>query len=145
MADASPELQPGNPEVIQYVLGRNLLPDAQVEAGEELLSKYVAVIEPHRGPARITGVEHLQADNVSPETVGVAVHREHATDLIHSSLSPTERCEWKWADEVFVAAAEFALVTLDGRRVKRAVVVNGTLLQYGGSRCNRGRRPRARC
>lgn len=131
VADASPELQPGNPDVIQYVLGRNELPGEKAEAGEELLSKYVAVIEPHRGPARITGVEHLQASNVSPDTVGVAVRREQATDLIHSSLSPTERCEWKWADEVFVAAAEFALVTLDGRRVKRAVVVNGTLLQYG--------------
>ena len=48
MADASPELQPGNPDVIQYVLGRNELPDKQVQAGEELLSKYVAVIEPQK-------------------------------------------------------------------------------------------------
>lgn len=131
VADASPELQPGNPEVIQYVLARNVLPEEQVEAGDQLLSKYVSVIEPHRGAAAVTGVEHLQADNVSVEAVGLAVHRGEATDLIHSSLSPAERCEWRGADEPLVVAAEFALLTVDPQGVQRAVVVNGRLLEYG--------------
>ena len=34
-------------------------------------------------------------------------------------------------DERIVVAAEFALLTLDGRGIRRAVIVNGTLLQYG--------------
>ncbi len=131
VADASPELQPGNPDVIQYVLGRNELPGEEVEVGEELLSKYVAVIEPHRGAAHITGVERLQADNAHPETVGVAVYRGQATDLIHSSLSPTQRCEWQGAGKPLIVAAEFALLTLAEGGITRAVVVNGTLLQYG--------------
>jgi len=131
VADASPELQPGNPDVIQYVLGRNLLPDEGVEVGDELFSKYIAVIEPHQGAAAISGVERLQADNVSAETVGLVVRRDGATDLIHSSLSPAEKCEWQGTDKPLVVAAEFALVTLDDRGIKRAVIVNGTLLQYG--------------
>ncbi len=131
VADASPELQPGNPDVIQYVLGRNLIPDERAEAGEELLSNYVAVIEPHRGGAAIKAVEYLRADKVSAETVGLAVRREGATDFIHSSPAPEERCEWEGADKPLVAAAEFAMLTVKDGAIERAVVVNGTLLQYG--------------
>jgi hypothetical protein len=170
VADASPELQPGNPDVIQYVLGRNSLPHEQATAGEGLSSKYVAVIEPHKGEAAVTGVEHLHAvaqvarpvsdaatsdrtdrtdqtdrtDRVAQgatfasdtamqmaEPVGVIVRRKGAVDLVHSSLSPTEKCEWRGADKPLVVAAEFALLTLDDRGIRRAVVVNGTLLQYG--------------
>ncbi len=131
VADASPELQPGNPDVIQYVLGRNLLPDEQIDAEAELLSNYIAAIEPHRGEATITGVEHLQADGADPETVGVAVLRGDETDLVHSALSATETCEWQWAGQTFAVAAEFALITLDQQGVNRAVIVNGTLLEFG--------------
>ena len=131
VADASPELQPGNPDVIQYVLGRNIQSDQAAQAREELLSKYVAVVEPHHGPAAITGVEYLKTDGISPESVGLLVHREGATDLIHSSLAPAEKCDWQGADSPLSVAAEFALLTLDERGIRRAVVVNGTLLQYG--------------
>ncbi len=130
--DAIPELQPGNPETMQYVLGRNALPDDA--AGEErLFSTYTAVVEPHRGEAAVTGVENLKADTASAETVAVAVAREGATDYVHSSLSPDERCEWTGPGlkHPLVVTAEFAMLTLDGRGVRRAVVVNGTLLEYG--------------
>ena len=131
VADASPELQPGNPDVIQYVLGRNLLPDEQADAGEGLLSKYAAVIEPHRGAAAIKAVEYLRAEKVSAETVGLAVRREGATDFIHSSLSPQEKCQWAGAGKPLVIAAEFAMLTLADGGIERAVIVNGTLLEYG--------------
>ena len=130
-ADASPELQPGNPSVIQYVLGRNRVPDPQADAAAGLLSKYVAVVEPHNGPAELTGVECLQAADATPETVGVAVHRGAVTDFIHSSLNPAETCDWQGAGQAFAVAAEFAMVTVDATGVRRAVVVNGTRLQYG--------------
>jgi len=76
-------------------------------------------------------VEYLKADEVSAETVGLAVRRGTATDLIHSSPSPTEQCEWTGADQPLVVAGEFALLTVDEKGVERAVLVNGTLLQYG--------------
>jgi hypothetical protein len=120
VADASPELQPGNPDVIQYVLGRNLLPEGR--SGDDLLSKYVAVIEPHRGQAKVASIEHLSGAGVIPETVCVAVHRGKETDLAYSSLSPTETGEWQWAGETLTVAAEFALLTLDDEGVRRAVV-----------------------
>jgi len=131
VADASPELQPGNPDVIQYVLGRNGLSDEASEAGEQLFSKYVSVIEPHRGAAKITSVEYLQGDGADPETVGLAVHRGETTDLVHSTLTPERECAWSGGEMPFTVAAEFALVTLDADGVRRAVVVNGTSLKYG--------------
>ena len=131
VADASPELQPGNPDTIQYVLGRRALGEGVAQAHGSLLSAYVAAIEPHRGAAAVKGIERLQADGVEPETVGVAVRREGRIDLVHSSLSPTAICHWRGAGEPFVVAAEFALVTVGEAGVERAVVVNGTLAQYG--------------
>ncbi len=131
VADASPELQVGNPEEIQYVLGRNLLPEEKIEAGEELLSKYVAVIEAHRGSAKVEQVDYLQCASASPETVGLVIRREGASDLVHSSPDSTERCQWRGAEQPLEVAAEFALLTLDHGGLKRAIVVNGTLLQYG--------------
>jgi len=131
LGDGIPELQPGNPETIQYTLGHNELPQEQAENGEQLFRNYIAVVEPHRGEAKVTGVERLQGEGAGAETVGLAVHREGATDFIHSSLSPEEQCEWQAAGKPLVVAAEFAMLTLDDQGIKRAVVVNGTLLEYG--------------
>jgi len=130
-ANGQPELQPGNPDEIQYVLGRNILPLEEAQAGRQLLSKYAAVIEPHRGPPTVEAVTPLRAATASAETVGLAVRRQGAVDLIHSSLDPDERCEWEGLDEPLVVAAEFAVLTLGDRGVERAFVVNGTLLQWG--------------
>jgi hypothetical protein len=173
LADGEPECAPGNPPTIQYVLGRNVLPDEQIAAGQELSSQYVAVIEPHRGAAAVTAVEPLELvgngrrgfrisdfgfrisepgvqtiDNQqstignrqsaigrravpSAEAVGLAVQRGRVTDLIHSSLSSTEPCEWRGGDQPFVVTGEFALVTVDDEGVQRACLVNGTSLRYG--------------
>ncbi|MEA3400058.1 MAG: heparinase II/III family protein [Armatimonadota bacterium] len=130
VCDASPELQPGNPDVIQYVLGRRRLSDERIDAGGELLSRFVAAVEPHQGAAAISGVELLEGTGASPETVGVAVHREGAADLIHSALD-RESCQWRYNGETLSVDAEYALVTLDDAGVARAVVVNGTGLRYG--------------
>ena len=133
VADASPELQPGNPDAIQYVLARRMLGNGSGGADDALLSAYIAAIEPHRGDANVRTVEHLQADDAAPETVGVAVRRTGGVvDLVHSSPSPAAVCYWRGAEEPFIVAAEFALVTIGEAGVERAVVVNGTLAQYGG-------------
>jgi len=124
-----PELTRGSPDTLQYVVGRNTLPKGH--ADRELFSKYIAAIEPHRGAASITAVEHLRGQGVSAEAVGLAVRRGETVDLIHSSPSAEEQCVWTAADERLVVAAEFALLTLDERGLRRAVIVNGTLLQYG--------------
>ncbi len=126
--DGIPELQPGNPNTIQYVLGHNEL---DTDGDQALFRSYIAVTEPHRGQAAVTGAERLKADNASDETVGLVVRRGAVRDLIHSSLTPAEKCEWKGGDKPFVVAAEFAMLTLDDRGIQRAVVVNGTLLEYG--------------
>ena len=130
-ADGKPEAQPGIPETIQYVLGRNVLADERADTDEELLSKYIAIAEPHRGDPSVTGVQHLRGANVSEETVGLAVQRGGAVDLIHSSLDPTQQCEWEAPAGGLVCTGEFGLVTVDEEGVKRACLVNGTLLRYG--------------
>lgn len=127
-ADGVPELTPGAPDTIQYVLGRNVRPQ---QDDDELLSNYVAVAEPHRGEAAVTGVEHLSADGASAESVGLIVRRGQERDLIHSSLAPQEQTTWAGDDRPLVVAAEFALLTLDDRGIKRGCIVNGTLLRYG--------------
>ncbi|MBT3374694.1 MAG: hypothetical protein HN742_39440 [Lentisphaerae bacterium] len=133
VADASPELQPGNPDTIQYVLARRALGGGVGgDADEDLLSAYVAAIEPHRGAASVQSVEHLRADGVAPETVGVIVRREGGVvDLIHSSLDPNVVCRWRGAGQPLVVAAEFAVVTVSDTGVERAVLVNGTLVRHG--------------
>ncbi len=131
VADASPELQPGNPETIQYVLGRNLLSDEEMKTGRELFSKYVAVIEPHRGAASIQDIDYLRCATAGPETVGLLVRRQGAIDLVHSATNAEEQCRWEGGDEPFQVAAEFALITLGENGIERAVVVNGTMLRYG--------------
>ncbi len=131
LGDAVPELQPGNPETMPYVLGHSQLTKEQFRAGERLFRNYVATIEPHSGPASIASVEYLQCPTASPESVGLLVRREGAIDIIHSTLDPNEQCAWSGAEQPFSAAAEFALVTVTGEGVTRAVVVNGTRLSYG--------------
>ena len=127
-AEGEPELVPGSPKTIQYALGRNVKADAA------LASKYVAVIEPHRGPAGVRGVELMPGESATSEAVGLIVHRERERELIHSSPASEEKCEWQAGDATLVVVAEFALVTLDEHGVRRACVVNGTLLEYGDFR-----------
>ncbi len=130
VCDASPEMRPGNPKEIQYVLGRRMLPGERIDAGDELLSTFVATAEPHRGEPAISRVELLEGAGASPETVGVAVHRQGAVELVHSALAP-EACEWRFGDQTLAVNAEYALVTLDDDGVARAMMVNGTSLRIG--------------
>ncbi|MCK5801740.1 MAG: heparinase II/III family protein [Lentisphaeria bacterium] len=130
--DASQKLKPGNPDTIQYVLARRASDKGVSRPDDSLRSAYIATIEPHRGASNVRSVEHLQAPDVAPETVGVVVRREGGViDLVHSSLSSTAVCRWRGANEPFVVAAEFALVTIGEAGVERAVMVNGTLLRFG--------------
>jgi hypothetical protein len=59
------------------------------------------------------------------------IQRHGEVDLVHSSLDPVEECRWEGGGSPFVVAGEFALLTLDDRGIKRAVIVNGTLLRSG--------------
>jgi hypothetical protein len=127
-----PELVPGAPKTIQYVLGRNGSLEGQDAAAAGLLSRYVAVVEPHKGPAAVRKAELLTSAQAAPETVGLKVTRTGATDLLHSSLTPGERVTWQGAARPLTVQGEYALVTLDNTGLQRACLVNGTLLQYGG-------------
>ena len=130
-AEGEPELVPGSPETIQYVLARNRLAASGAEAEEMLSSRFISVSEPHRGPASISGVEHLLGDGSSLNAIGLSVSRGPERDLIHSSLASGETCEWQCDGGPLSVAAEFALLTIDEHGVKRVCVVNGTHLTYG--------------
>lgn len=122
-----PELVPGVPKTVQYVLGRN---DAPAGAKDPLFSRYAVVVEPHKGAAAVKGVEALQSPGAPPETVGLKVTRAGATDLLHSALDGTKPITWQGATPLTVSG-EYALVTLDAQGVQRACLVNGTSLKYG--------------
>jgi hypothetical protein len=129
VADGEPEAQPGNPRTIKYAVARNV-----GKPGEALLSNYVSVVEPHVGAASVKSVTRLQGEKVSPETVGVRVEREGATDFVHNALNAAENVQWKQTALPFNATAEFATVTVDEQGVQRAMIVNGTALRYGDFR-----------
>lgn len=130
VADASPEIRPGNPEVIQYVLGRRMLPDEAIDGGQKLLSTFVATSEPHVGEPVIARVELLDGGDASDTSVGVAVHRAGAVDLVHSAVG-REACSWRFGAQTLEVDAEYALVTLDDRGVQRAMLMNGGSLRLG--------------
>jgi hypothetical protein len=139
VADGSPELQPGNPDVIQYVLGRN-----QSTGDAPLSSNYVAIVEPHRGAANVRQVRHLNAVHTPPGAIGVAVERHGEVDLVHSSPLSGKAVVWHGAEQPLAAQAEFAIVTLDAEGVKRAVIVDGVSLRYGDIELHAEPSPRGR-
>jgi len=130
LADAEAELKPQHPDTLQYVLARNLLAD---DAGTEaaLSSTYIAVAEPHKGPAGITAVDRLKAVKATADAAGVSVAYAGHTDLIHSSIEPSEEATWQAGNAQLTATAEFAMVTIDGTGITRACMVNGTQLRCG--------------
>ncbi|MEN6404178.1 MAG: hypothetical protein ABFD94_19710, partial [Armatimonadia bacterium] len=125
LCDAEPELAPGMPKTLQYVLARNESKD------HDLTSTFVAVAEPHQGAAQVKSVERLTSPQALEGTVGLQIKLPDALHLIHSSTKPGERVTWQGAAEPLSAAAEFALLVLDGKGLKSASLVNGTQLQYG--------------
>ena len=125
LAEAEPELQPGAPKSLQYVLARN------TSERDDLASTFVTVSEPHQGAAQVQTVRRLQAPQVEPGTVGLAVARQDGRDLIHSSLNPGEPVAWQDGKTTFRVAGEFALVRLDAEGVRSAYLVNGTQLEVG--------------
>ncbi|GEM_PF-764627 len=129
LADAEPELQPGAPESLQYLLARNEVAADSTES--DLSSTYVAVAEPHKGAANVRTVERMQSGDAAEGAVGVAVRRADALDLVHSALSGDAAATWRDGERELAAAGEFAMVTLDGDEVTRACLVNATSLRCG--------------
>lgn len=127
LADAEPELQPGAPKSLQYVLARNVAPDQK----GDVQSNYVSVIEPHKGPANITAVKRLTASGTLEGTTGLEVTHGATRDLIHSSLNPAEKVTWQGAAAPLTVAGGFAVLTLDREGVQAATLVDGTELRYG--------------
>ncbi|MEN6645131.1 MAG: heparinase II/III family protein [Armatimonadia bacterium] len=124
VADGEPEAQTSNPRTIKYALARNV--------GEPgMLSKYVAVVEPHVGAAAVSEVRLLEAAKAAPEAVGVAVRRTGGTDFVHSAVDTSEMVVWDGAGKEFAVQGQYALVTVDEQGVQRALLVNGTRLKYG--------------
>jgi hypothetical protein len=132
IADGLPELRKKNPETIKYVLARNnAMRRGESEIKVPLSSNYVAVIEPFLGnKASIVNIEKLVSNNISDETVGLIVHRNMEKDYIHSSVLTDKIYHWGENSE-FNVDGEFAILTIDEKGVKRALLVNGTFLQYG--------------
>lgn len=130
LADAEPELQPGAPPTLQYLLARNAVPADQPDRSD-LASTYVTVSEPHRGDARVQQVRRLDAAQAVEHAVGLVVDRAGARDLIHSSPDPAAECTWDTGDAQLSAAGEFAVVTLADGELQRACLVNGTRLACG--------------
>lgn len=125
VCDGEPEAQPGNPRTIKYVVGRN---EAKAPG---LLSKYVAVVEPHKGAAEVQQTALLTAKDAPAESVGVMVKRGAETDLVHSALDGAQATAWTGGPAPFGVQAEYALVTLDAQGVKRAMLANGGKLTCG--------------
>jgi len=125
LADAEPELQPGAPKSLQYVLARN------VSEGDDLQSAFVTVSEPHEGAAQIQSVKRLTAAQAEPGTVGLAVALADGRHLIHSSLNPGEPVTWQDGKTAFKVAGEFAVLRLDAQGVRSGYLVNGTQVEYG--------------
>ncbi len=130
LADAEPELKPGHPDTLQYVLGRNTLGDGAAP-DDGLLSTYIAVAEPHRGEAKVSAVNRLAADGAPDTSAAVEVVRAGERDLIHSAIDVAATHSWTGADRSFEVTGEFALVTLDEAGVSRAMLVGGTSLRCG--------------
>ena len=127
LADAEPELQPGAPKSLQYLLARNLAGPQD----KQLSSTYVGVAEPHRGQAQISAVNRLEGQGAIENAVGLEVAFAGGRDLIHSNLTPGDAIRWSVAGKTLTAAAEFAVLRLDDRGVRSATLVNGTELSYG--------------
>ncbi len=125
VCDGEPEAQPGNPRTIKYLVGRN----KPAEPG--MVSRYVAVVEPHVGAAAVQQVTPLSAKGAPPESIGLMVQREGETDLVHSALDGAAETAWSGGPQPFAAQAEFALVTLDAEGVRRAMLANGGKLSCG--------------
>jgi hypothetical protein len=127
LADAEPELQPGAPKSLQYLLARNAAPAGQ----GDVASSYVNVIEPHVGVAKVGGVKRLRAAGAPFGAEGLAVTHGETRDLIHSALAPDRRLIWEGAGKPFTATGGFALLTLDAAGVRSATLMDGTELRYG--------------
>jgi hypothetical protein len=127
LADAEPELQPGAPKSLQYFLARN------EAAGNDadLMSTYVTVAEPHKGPAQVTAVNRLQNEKALEGTVGLEVVHGGGRDLIHSSMNPGERVQWPVNGKTLTCAGEMGIVKVDDDGVESATLINGTELGYG--------------
>jgi len=132
LVDAEPELKPGHPDTLQYILARNGDMGKAATPDGGLASSFVSVSEPHRGTAKITSVERLQSTTPQPWAEGLCVRRGEQVDLIHSSLEPETPCRWEWEGHSLTVTAEFALVTLDKEGISRAFMANGTALSCDG-------------
>ncbi|MBI3923104.1 MAG: heparinase II/III family protein, partial [Armatimonadetes bacterium] len=88
VADCEPELQPGAPETVKYVIARNLSGTPPFQAGETkdgLDSAFAAVVEPLRAERKIRSASPLTPRTPTRGFVGVRVERAGATDFLLSN------------------------------------------------------------
>jgi hypothetical protein len=123
-ADAEPELQPGAPETMKYLLAR------RQSDKEPLSSVFAAIIEPSNGGAKIRSATPLQPQNAAPDFAGARVELEPATtgekprvDYILSNLDGKTAVV---LPENIEFAGEFGVVSDDA-----LWLVNGTKLKSG--------------
>ncbi len=121
VALAEPELQPGAPDKLEYLLGRNV-----AGGGAPLESTYAAVVEPYRGAARIRSVKRLELRRGPAQAIAVAVEREGATDLLYSSPEPEAEAVVVGPDGAeLTVAGRFVRAVLRGGRIVAATLIDG--------------------
>jgi hypothetical protein len=127
VADSQPDLKPGYPEKMEYVLARR-------NGGE---SAYVSIIEPYQGKLVVRRVQPLQSlDKTGAEGfAGVRVDCKGRTDYILSSLRISDvglRIGANEPEKDIVFHGEFGAITEDAEGLRAMFLVNGRELRKGG-------------
>lgn len=124
-ADCEPELQPGAPETMKYLIARNIAPIGQTA----LQSNFAAVIEPIKGTGKIRSAQALQPLNPHPDFAGARV--EYAdekgilkTDFVLSGMNAGTNVKLPNGVEF---SGQFGVVSTD-----YLFLVNGTKLHHAG-------------
>lgn len=122
VADGEPELKPGYPEKMEYVLARN-------DSGE---STYVSVIEPYKDKPSIRRAQSLIADAGSgrDDLVAVRVDANGRTDYLFNALDATKAANFDSGKIEF--QGEFGSISADGSGMLSMFLVNGKSLCGGG-------------
>ena len=134
VADAEPELKPGYPDKMEYVLARN----------DAAASTYVSIVEPYTGKPVVRRAQPLRPDAGSErdDLVAVRVDANGRTDYLFSALDSTLAAKFDAGKIEF--QGEFGSVTKDNSGVLSMFLVNGSLLRCGDCSIRVSTQPRAK-
>lgn len=125
-ADCEPELQPGAPETMKYVIARNVSsapPFQGAQTKDGLDSAFAAVVEPIKGSSNIKSVASLTPKSPVPGFAGARVERENGVDCVLSNLDANSTASFADGTEF---SGEFGVASND-----YLFLVNGSRLKHG--------------